>query len=306
MKQKIKTLYAQLFWKLDRKLFPITQKIGFHITKTHFYSPIPTTDELPDSLWKNEYDMSIINMDDKALVKLLSLFSKQYKSEYKTFPLQKSTISNDSSYYINNGLFESVDAEVLYSMIRHFKPKKIFEIGSGFSTLVSSLAIKKNLTENHKTRFDAFEPYPSAVLQRGIEGLSKLHVIKAQKIPLKKFQELEANDILFIDSSHILKTGSDVQYEYLRVLPTLKKGVIVHIHDIFLPQDYPKKWIIDYHRFSTEQYILYAFLTFNSKFKVLWGSRYMHIKHPGKLSKAFYSYNPKTSTPESFWIQKTA
>jgi hypothetical protein len=115
---------------------------------------------------------------------------------------------------------------------------------------------------------------------------------------------LEENDILFIDSSHVLKIGSDVQYEYLEILPRLNKGVIVHIHDIFLPAEYRKEWVLKDHIFWTEQYLLQAFLAFNDNFEILWAGSYMHLKHPDKLEVAFNSYRRNERWPGSFWIKK--
>jgi hypothetical protein len=124
--------------------------------------------------------------------------------------------------------------------------------------------------------------------------------------------ELKENDILFIDPSHVLKIGNDVQYEYLEILPRLNKGVIVHVHDIFIPCNYPKKWVLEKHRFWNEQYLFQAFLAFNNAFEVLWGGSYMHLRHPDKLEEAFNSYNRKTIWSghvlgaTSFYLRKKA
>jgi len=118
------------------------------------------------------------------------------------------------------------------------------------------------------------------------------------------FKKLKENDILFIDSSHILKIESDVKYEYLEILPRLNKGTLVHIHDIFLPAEYPKKWIMKNYRFWNEQYLLQAFLAFNEAFDVLWGGNIMNISYSEKLEAAFKSYKKGKSRPGSFWIQK--
>ncbi len=150
----------------------------------------------------------------------------------------------------------------------------------------------------------AIEPYPNKILQKGFPGLSKLIKKEVQDVGLDEFYKLNENDILFIDSSHVLKIGSDVQYEYLEILPRLNKGVIVHVHDIFLPAEYPKEWVLKNYRFWTEQYLLQAFLTFNNTFEVLWVGSYMHFKYPDLLKKSFNSYNPKTVCPGSFWMQR--
>jgi len=137
----------------------------------------------------------------------------------------------------------------------------------------------------------AIEPYPNEVLRRGFPGLSRLIPRKVEEVDLSQFDELKQNDILFIDSSHVLRIGNDVQYEYLEVLPRINKGIIIHIHDIFLPMEYPKNWVLKMHRFWSEQYLLQAFLAFNSAFEILWAGSYMHLRHPDQLEKAFSSYN---------------
>lgn len=101
-----------------------------------------------------------------------------------------------------------------------------------------------------------------------------------------------------------MKTGGDVQYLYLELLPRLNKGVVIHIHDIFLPAEYKKNWILKESIFWTEQYLLQAFLIFNNSFEIIWGGSYMHLKHSNRLEKAFNSYNKEKTWPGSFWIKK--
>lgn len=152
----------------------------------------------------------------------------------------------------------------------------------------------------------AVEPYPTDFLKKGFPGLSNLISKKVQEIPLSYFESLEAGDILFIDSSHVLKIGSDVQYLYLELIPRLKKGVIIHCHDIFLPNEYPMKFAIEEHWFWSEQYLLQAFLAFNESFKVLWAGQFMHLHHPELLENSFSSYDRMSkNSPGSLWMQKT-
>ena len=285
-----------------KKTFPIWQKLGFHITPNHFYEPIPDTRELKDELWTRHSDLVGIEINEERQINLLTLFSSKFKDEYETFPRFKTSIPHQ--YYVNNGSFGPVDGEILYCMIRHFKPKRIFEVGSGYSTYLMAQAILKNKEEGNECELTVIDPYPNKTVATGFPGLSRLIRTKVQDVPLSKFNELEENDILFIDSTHVLKIGSDVQYLYLEVLPRLNRGVIVHVHDIFLPAEYPKKWVLKEYRFWTEQYILQAFLTFNSCFEVLWMASYMHLKHPEKLEEAFSSYDRESNWPGSFWMRR--
>ena len=266
---KISKAYNYFLRLFIKKSFPIWQRMGFHITPNHFYEPVPDTRTLKNDLWLKHTDMVGIEINEKGQINLLSHFSSKFKDEYERFPRNKTSVPYQ--YYVNNGAFESVDGEILYCMIRHFKPRKIFEIGSGNSTYLAAQAVLRNKEDGHECELIAFEPYPNDVLKAGFPGLSKLISTKIQDVPLSKFNELQENDILFIDSSHVLKIGNDVQYEYLEILPRLNKGVIVHVHDIFLPAEYPKEWILKDYRFWTEQYILQAFLVFNNAFEVLWG-----------------------------------
>ena len=303
VKIKIRILFNKVVRQFIEKSFPLWQRLGFHILPNDYYQPIPDTRTLKDELWLKQSDLIGIDINEECQLNLLFEFSTKFKNEYENFPKSKTTTPHQ--YYVNNGLFESVDGEILYCMIRCFKPRKIFEIGSGHSTYLSAQAALKNLEENgNECEFIAFEPYPNDVLKAGFPGLSELIPIKIEDVPLSKFDELRENGILFIDSSHVLRIGSDIQYEYLEILPRLKKGVIVHSHDIFLPAEYPKEWVMVEHRFWNEQYLLQAFLAFNSAFEVLWAGSYMHLKHPDKLESAFPSYKREERWPGSFWMKK--
>lgn len=302
---KITRIYNAVLQRFIKKTFPFWQKLGFHITPNHYYQPIPDTRTLKGDLWQKQSELAGIDINEQGQINLLSQFSYEFKEEYESFPRSKTSVPYQ--YYVNNGTIGSLDGEILYCMIRHFKPRKLFEIGSGISTYLSAQAILKNKEkdDSYECELVAIEPYPNDILRAGFPGFSKLMPKKAQDIPLSEFKKLTQNDILFIDSSHVLKIGSDVQYEYLEILPRLNKGVIVHLHDIFLPAEYPMEWILKDYRFWTEQYLLQAFLTFNDSFKVLWGGSYMHLKHPDKLEAVFTSYKRAETWPGSFWIRKT-
>lgn len=282
-----------------RVSFRVSQRLGITVLPNHFYSPVPDIASL-ECAWPADSALLGIDMRESAQLALLARFSADYKTEYDAFP--RTAVSGAPyRYHLANGAYESVDAEILHCMIRAYKPKRVFEIGSGYSTRVSAEALLKN---GGGGELVAFEPYPHPILQVGFSGLTRLVPKKIQDVPLEAFDALEANDILFIDSSHAASTGSDVVREYLEILPRLKPGVLVHIHDIFLPNDYPKDWVLKEHRFWNEQYLLQAFLAFNSSFEVLWAGNYMHTRHPEALTAAFASYNPSTTNPGSFWIRR--
>ncbi|HEY2745671.1 MAG TPA: class I SAM-dependent methyltransferase [Polyangia bacterium] len=288
-----------------RRSFPLWQRLGVHVVPNHFYFPIPDTRTLDDRLWEERSELPGIDMRAPAQLQLLSELAAGFRAEYDALPRTPTGVAHE--YHLDNGLFGPVDAEMLYAMIRKLAPKRIYEVGSGFSTYLAAQAVRKNEADG-KTRSElvAFEPYPNPVLAAGVPGVTRLERIGAQQIPLSTFAALEENDILFIDSSHIVKIGSDVNYLILDVLPRLRPGVVVHIHDIFLPFEYPKSWVKDSRTFFNEQYLLQAFLAFNGAFEVILAGSYLAATQPAAMSAAFRSFQPGAVGPGSFWIRRRA
>ena len=285
----------------DKRYYRRWEKAGYHVTPNHFFFPIPNTESLTDGLWEKESELVGINMNPKAQLQLLKEVFPQYEKE-TVYP--KTKTANPHEFYLENGSFGSVDAEVLHALIRHFKPKRIIEIGSGYSTLVSAKACQLNKQKDGATtELIAIEPYPNETLKQGIPGLTELIEKPLEQVPLSMFEGLGENDFLFIDSTHVLKIGGDVKYLYLEVLPRLAGGVIVHSHDIFFPAEYPEQWVRENHWFWTEQYLLQAFLMFNREFEVLWASQYMSRRYPKEVALTFPSYNDG-AYPGSLWIKR--
>jgi predicted O-methyltransferase YrrM len=288
---------------VDRHWFPYLERIGIHARKVHYYSPIPDTRSLPDSLWAAKSTLPGVDMrlaTQEALARELA----QFRDEFLRFPIEAT--ADERQFYLLNNMYGSVDAEVLYGIVRSRKPRRLIEIGSGFSTLLMSEALQRNAEEGHQGEIMSVEPYPREFLH-GLPHLTRLIQRPVQVVPLAEFEALEAGDILFIDSSHVSKVGSDVCYEFLEILPRLEPGVLVHVHDIFLPEEYPRSWIMDLHYFWNEQYLLQAFLAFNKGFRVLWAGRYMHVNTPALLDETFPSYRQFASDtfPSSFWMERT-
>ncbi len=304
--KKFEIIKKRMLKSAYRTIFRVGEYFGVHITPNHFYFPIPDTRKLRNDLWKKRTEMVGISMNGASQLSLLYKFYTMYGKEYNSFPLTEKERGSVREYYVNNNRFESVDGEILYSMVRYFKPSRVIEVGSGFSTLLIAQALQKNKTENKNYDFEfiSIDPYPSKIFLNGLPGLSALIAKEVQDVPLSEFEKLSENDILFIDSSHVLKIGSDVQYEYLEILPRLKRGVVVHFHDIFLPAEYPEDWVKKEFRFWNEQYILQAFLSFNENFEVLFAASYMHLYYPEELEKYIKSYNRRERWPGSFWIRR--
>lgn len=289
----------------SRTHFDFWQKLGINVTRKHFYSPIPDTQELGETveLWAKESELPGINMNLEAQLQMLETVFTNYKKELN-FAVDKT--DNPCEFYLNNAGFGLEDAGTLHCMIRHFKPGTIIEVGSGNSTLVAARASLMNNAEEKPLKLIAIEPYPREYLEEGIPGLNQLIIKKVEQMEVNFFDQLHENDILFIDSSHVVRTGNDVNFLYLKVLPRLKKGVVVHIHDIFLPYNYPADGILNEQVFWSEQYLLQAFLCFNSSYEVLFGNYCMISKYPKKMRAVFTpppGYHHRGSA--SFWIRKT-
>ncbi len=285
----------------DKRYYRQWEKVGYHVTPNHFFFPIPDSEGLPDRLWTQESQLVGVNMRPEEQLRLLTEVFPKYKEE-TLFP--KTQTGNNHDFYLDNGSFGPVDAEVLHAMIRHFKPQRVIEIGSGYSTLISAKACLLNKQKDDvQTELIAIEPYPNETLKGGFPGLTELIQKPLEQVDLGMFSGLGENDFLFIDSTHVLKIGGDVKYLYLEVLPRVASGVIVHSHDIFFPGEYPQYWIKENHWFWTEQYLLQAFLAFNSEFEVLWASQYMSRRYPKEVAQAFQSYSNDVC-PGSLWLKR--
>jgi len=187
---------------------------------------------------------------------------------------------NNFQYSLMNGAFEWMDARMLHYFLQKNTPRRLIEIGSGNSTLMS-YNTKKMFNLN--TEIICIEPYPSDFLKKlAATGGITLIANKLQNIEVGLFDSLNENDILFIDSSHVLKLDSDVMYYMTSIFPRLRKGVLIHIHDIFFPNDYPLDWLKE-GRFWNEQYFLYAFLQYNTKFKIEFCNSYTGVKYKDHL-----------------------
>jgi predicted O-methyltransferase YrrM len=281
---------------IHRKYFRLWEEYGFHLTPVNFYQPIPDTRELKNDLWETDLHMVGVDLNEEVQLSFLKEIFPRFRSEYNSFSTFNMDVAHE--FYLNNGRFDGTDALVLYCMIRHFRPNIIIEVGSGFSSRISAQAAIKN----GYTKLICIEPHPDDILRSGFPGLTSLIVKKVQEVEVDYFNVLNAGDILFIDSSHVVKIGSDVNYLLLEVIPKLKPGVIIHVHDIFFPREYRRDWVMEEFRFWNEQYLLQAFLVFNSDFEVLLCNSYLGHKHQSELQATFP--NSPWWGGGSFWMRR--
>ena len=282
--------------------------LGFHLLSKRYDSPVPERADLDDAFWRRHSELVGLDMNDEYALDLLDSVLPQYLAEFRSsFPIYRSS-SRETQFYLMNGSFMAIDAHVYYVFIRHFKPKHIIEIGAGNSTLLAAAASVRNREEaGLAPALTAIEPFPSTALKRGLSGRCRLIEKKVQDVGLELFASLQSGDILFIDSSHVLRSGGDVQLEYCEILPRLAPGVLVHIHDISLPKSYPRVYFESQLYFS-EQYLLQAFMCFNPRFEVIWPGNYMMLKYAERVCSVFPEYQEMRklypfSEPSSFWIR---
>jgi len=275
-------------------------KFGVLPIRDHYYQPLINPRKHIQKPLDADRNLPGIDFNDTMQLQILKEFN--YQDELNEIPLENTMAGNLSPYY-NNGSFLSGDAEYLYCMIRHFKPKKIIEIGSGFSTLFSLYAIDKNKQgSDYNCELTCIEPYEKPWLEK---SLAKIIRDKVENIDISFFKSLGINDILFIDSSHIIRPQGDILYEFLEVIPSLNPGVFIHIHDIFSPKDYLKEWIFCKHLLWNEQYLLEAFLTHNNMFEITGSLNYLYNNFKEEIeNKLPILKKQKDREPGSFWFRK--
>ena len=250
----------------------------------HFYSPVPDTRELAreparSRVWPGEPretpGLDWRGDDQLALLRALG--------EQPPLPFPAADTGDPTEYHTGSPNFSALDAWMLQAMLRHLEPARVLEVGCGWSSLVTARV-------NRELRGGAIdvtcvEPYPPEFLTGGVDGIGRLIAAPVQDVPLDAFLALEAGDVLFIDTSHVIKTGNDVQYLYQEVVPRLRPGVAVHIHDIFLPFDYPQEWVL-VGRGWNEQYLVESFLAFNREFEVTLGVGWLCAFHRSAVAEA--------------------
>lgn len=285
------------------RYFAEWERQGFHVSPVHFYSPIPDVGSLGDELWDVSLEVPGLDFNDAIQLDLLINQFPAFRSEYDRF--SRAATGQTEEFHFANGQFSGTDALVLYCMVRYLRPQMVIEIGSGYSTRLSLAAVRAN----GFGRLRCVEPFPDdpadpsrgSLLRVGAPGLELIEE-RVEHLGIGPFQELTAGDVLFIDSSHVAKIGSDVNFLFFEVLPRLAPGVVVHVHDVFLPGEYPRSWVVDEHRFWNEAYLLRAFLTFNTEFEVLLANHYLAQKYPGHLRETFP--NAPWWGGGSFWIRR--
>ncbi len=267
----------------------------------HFYSPVvdvPQTLADEERLWGHVSQPAGLDLNPAGHRQLLTQVFPSLIDGYD-YASEGPADEQLDRFYDFNGQFERQDPRVLFCMLRMIRPRRIIEIGSGYSTLLMMDVNRRFL--GGETAITCVDPYPRPFLRQAhYAGEVTLLDRRAQDLPVGMLTALDAGDVLFVDSSHVSKTGSDVNRIVLQVLPRLKPGVYIHFHDIFIPDDYPKEWIEMGFSWN-EQYLLQAFLDFNPCFRVIYGCAIARELHARELRR-FLGDNPPNGG--SLWLQR--
>lgn len=295
---------AVLLWVVRRiglQRLPLSRRVligvGVLPVRRHYYEPFVIRDEvenpaLPRSLAGIDWNLQ----GQRELLATL-------RFEQELLPgAHKIQDPSGAPFSFQNESFTSGDAEYLYQLIRRMRPSRVIEIGSGLSTILVSAAIERNGIDEpgYRCVHTCIEPFESPWLESMRVRLMRQRV---ETVDPRLFAELADGDLLFIDSSHVIRPGGDVLFEYQRILPSLARGVIVHIHDIFTPRDYPEQWIFDKRLLWNEQYLLEAFLTSNPDWQIIGALNLLKHEQFNELQRVC-PYITSDREPGSFYIRK--
>jgi len=266
----------------------ISDRWGYHIRPIHYYEPLPDFRSITAEQITRRRAYAAIDFNWETQLNLITQLAP-YRAELEHL-----------DFDFDNVFFSGFDAAVYYALIRHLQPQRVIEIGGGYSTQLAG----KALTRNGKGKLTCIEPYPEARL---LEANLNLDLVekRVEDVDVDFFSCLETNDILFIDSSHAVKFGSDVCYEFLEVLPRLKPGVWIHVHDIFFPHDYPAEWLLKRRMALNEQYLLEAFLAFNHSFATQLANYWVALDHSDVAARLWSNVGSNIGA-SSFWMKRVA
>ncbi len=268
----------------------------------HFYSPIVDPEELcerEETVWA-ERPVRGIEFDEAATDRILTEWFPRHIDAYD-YPEHEDR-SRPHRFYSRNSQFSWLDARLLFVILRELRPRRMIEVGSGFSSLLSADVNHRFL--DGSMEFTCIEPYPREFLKSGISGLTRLVVSRVELLDVGEFGALESGDVLFIDSSHVSKTGSDLNFLAFEVLPRLAPGVLIHFHDIFLPSEYPREWVIEENRSWNEQYLVRALLMYSTAFRILFGSHHAFLTRPREVAAALGRSDGSPLSGGSLWLRR--
>lgn len=277
--------------------FGVLDRVGIYPLMDHYYEPLIKLSRIGKSLDEPRV-IPGLEVDAEAGLRLLE--SLDPFAEMHDIPVEPRP--GPRAYHYRNSFFGPLDAAALHAMIRRHRPRRIVEVGCGMSTLLALRAEAMNGAGS--CEHVCIEPYEAPWLA---ELPVRLVRATAESADVALIESLEADDILFIDSSHMIRPQGDVLTEVLDWLGRLKPGVVVHIHDVFTPRDYPIVLLRDHRFFWNEQYLVEAFLAFNQHFEVLLPMYHMYLSQRDRLiARCPVQADPRMLPPTSFWFRRTS
>lgn len=272
------SLAQRALWQ-DKEVKRHLQANGVNLTPANFYSNLPLVEDIEQSFEYAEEEAGLApyatgGLFDRDAILAFTRHIGEYAREFD--PPVDGDPDDPQGFFWGNPTFSGSDAMAYYCVLRMLRPRRVLEIGCGFSTLVADMALRAN----GEGELVCIEPYPMPFLRR-VASVAKIIEKPVQAIPVDELVDMvEASQVLFIDSTHTVKIGSDCLYLYLKVLPRVRTEVTCHSHDIFLPYAMPRKWALEMNVFWTEQYLLQAYLLDNPKARILFGSNYLRRAEP--------------------------
>jgi predicted O-methyltransferase YrrM len=295
VEQAIETLRATPIAEIQRR--------GWHFQERNYYSALNDFEflEANRDLWHDRPMPAGVDWDlDGAMAKLREI--APYAAELVDVPDEMPP--GKPRFHWHNDFWTGLDALLQYCLVRDSKPRRVVEIGCGWSSLLLAQALAANEAEGGpQVAVEQIEPYPRKELLEALPDHWQLHEAILQRAPLETFEGLGDGDICFYDGSHVAKPGSDVVWFFAEVLPRLKPGVLIHLHDILWPHDYPDEWIFERGQTWNEQYVLQGFLMYNDEFKPLLGTHPLFAHDYPQVNELFGSITPVVGG-SSFWMRR--
>jgi hypothetical protein len=279
--------------------------VANHFPLGHYYSPVPDdrvlrTEPRRSQVWPAvpRQTPGIDWRDESQLALCRTVLAAQERLDFAPDESADPTV-----FFTGNDQYPPLDAWILEGLLRHVAPARMIEIGSGFSSLVTARVNREYL--DGAMEFTCVEPMPRQFLVDGVPGLTRLIPQEVQDVPLSTYDALGDGDVLFIDTSHTVKTGGDVPWIYNQILPRLHTGVLVHLHDVFLPGDYPQPWVSEGWGWN-EVYLVNSFLVFNSGYEVVFGAQWMLQHHRDEVMRAVPAFREhEARSGVALWIRRT-
>lgn len=283
------------------------QQRGYHLQRLDYYSPLNDIQFLTDNpdLWKDRALPAGIRWDlDKQLDFLGGIAG--HAQELRDVPVERPA-GTLKSYYWNNDFWRGIDAFVHYSLLRQVKPKRVVEIGCGWSSLLLMRALRSTeIQDGIRASVHQVEPYPRLDIINCLPDHWTLDETILQRADFASIEALREGDVLFYDGSHVARVASDVNWFFFEVLPRLAPGVFVHLHDIFWPADYPESWIFERGQTWNEQYLLQAFLMYNSEFRIVLANAALIKHYQSELWKMFSGIGDDLGGGGSVWLRRVS